>query len=64
MKIYKKIIKYKATSKQNVSMNENIKEYCQQFIEPNSTPQFAIFIKGKWGVQKISFIEFLLEEYK
>lgn len=63
-KFYKRIIKCKATSKQNVSMNENIKEYCQQFIESDSTPQFAIFIKGNWGVGKTYFIDSLIEKYK
>ena len=44
-------------------MNEHIKEYCEQFIESQSKPEFALFIKGKWGVGKTYFINELLEKY-
>ncbi len=43
-------------------MNEHISNYCKSFIESNTSPQFAVFIKGKWGSGKTFFIKKLINE--
>ena len=45
-------------------MNEHIKEYCENFIESIDNPQFAVFLKGNWGIGKTYFIDNLLDKYK
>ena len=45
-------------------MNEHITEYCKNFIESIDNPQFAVFLKGKWGIGKTYFIDNLLDKYK
>ena len=45
-------------------MNEHITEYCKNFIESIDNPQFAVFLKGKWGIGKTYFIDTLLGKYK
>lgn len=43
--------------------NEHIKKYCENFIESEKSPQFALFIKGDWGTGKTYFINNLIEQY-
>lgn len=45
-------------------VNEHIIEYCKNFIESIDNPQFAVFLKGKWGIGKTYFIDTLLDKYK
>lgn len=45
-------------------MNEHVKEYCEQFIESQENPHYALFIKGDWGTGKTYFINQLLDKYK
>lgn len=44
-------------------MNDHIKKYCENFIESEKSPQFALFIKGDWGTGKTYFINNLIEQY-
>lgn len=45
-------------------MNEHIRNYCKSFIESNTSPQFAVFIKGSWGCGKTFFIKKLIDGLK
>ncbi len=45
-------------------MNEYVKEYCKDFIRSKLSPNFAVFLKGSWGVGKTYFIDNLLKECK
>ena len=43
-------------------MNEHIRNYCNSFIKSNTSPQFAVLIKGPWGCGKTFFIKNLIDE--
>lgn len=45
-------------------MNEHAKFYCGEFIQSSSSPQFALFINGEWGVGKTHFIKSVIDGYK
>lgn len=55
------ILIYRHKFKEFPSMNEHVFEYCKSYITSEKSPQFAIFIKGKWGCGKTFFINKLLE---
>ena len=42
-------------------MNEHVFSYCKDFITSKKNPQFAVFIKGKWGCGKTFFINELIK---
>jgi len=44
-------------------MNEHIKNYCEEYIENESSPQFALLLKGAWGCGKTYFIQKTIEKY-
>lgn len=45
-------------------MNAATLKYCKEFIESKNSPNFAIFLKGRWGVGKTYFIEELIKSYQ
>jgi hypothetical protein len=44
-------------------MNKHIEDYCKEYIESETSPQFAIFLKGEWGCGKTHFINKIRESY-
>lgn len=44
-------------------LNNHILEYCKSYIEASENLDFAIFIKGCWGVGKTFFIKKLISSY-
>ena len=44
-------------------MNEHVFDYCKEYIEGETSPQFAVFLKGEWGCGKTHFINQLIGNY-
>ena len=44
-------------------MNDHVLNYCKEYIESNTSPHFAIFIKGEWGCGKTHFIKRIIQQY-
>ena len=44
-------------------MNENIRHYLDEYVK-HPDPQYAVFIKGKWGCGKSFFIHRWMKEYE
>lgn len=45
-------------------MNEYVSKYCKKFIQSQTSPHFAILLKGEWGCGKTFFIKKLISELK
>lgn len=55
-------MKNKYVVKGNSYMNEYVYDYCKKFILSETSPHFAILLKGEWGCGKTFFVKKLISD--